>query len=384
MWQLLNREMNYAWGSPTSIPDFVGTQPTGEPVAELWMGAHPLAPSSIVDGDSTVLLPDLIASDSERILGPDVLSWTSELPFLVKLLAAATPLSLQVHPTAVQAEAGFAAEEKKGIGLTDPMRVFKDRNAKPEIMIALGPTRTLVGFRPVTDILVDLERIEGLWASKLRWALTESLQPLHDGLSHITDRGVWEEHRNNVLPQVAALARSYGVFSLITELTDTFPTDPGVMAPLLMNCASYGHGSVLYTEPETLHAHVNGFGVEVMATSDNVIRAGLTPKHLDREALLASLNGSSTEPHFITSTPEETTFVPPVNEFAVTIFEAGNECTRPGPRIALVIDGEAELVAGGTTLRLPRGHSAFIAHSDGPLTTRGKGTILLTYVPTRK
>lgn len=371
MWKLQNKTLNYAWGSPTAIPSFVGAQATGDPVAELWIGTHPIAPST-VDGQ---LLADMVNADQERFLGARVASTFHELPFLVKLLAADTPLSLQVHPKAEAAVAGYQRENAAGIELTDPVRTYKDPHAKPEIFMALTETTTLVGFRPPEQTHELLSLFSCPWADTLSGIVADG-SCMKGALDFLTSPKEWSGVRDKIL-EVADKHPENDALQLVKLLDSHFPGDPGAGAPLLMNIATYSPGEVLYTGDAVIHAHVSGFGVEVMTSSDNVIRAGLTSKHIDREALLNNIDAVPGPPTFLAASGPYNAFTPPVSEFAATVVRPGDPCPT-GPRIALALADST--IEANETLPLARGEAAFVADCDGDLTVTS-GEVLVAFVP---
>jgi mannose-6-phosphate isomerase len=257
---------HYAWGDRSFIPRLLGTSPDGRPWAELWLGTHPAAPAVVDDGRP---LRDL----------------TGELPYLLKVLAAAEPLSLQTHPTAARARAGFAHEQAIGIPVDAPERVYKDPHPKPELIVALEDFDALCGFRPV-EATVELLRAHGIAALADRLD-GDGLPAVVTGLLHgEIDAG----------PLVDACARAQGPEpQLVVDLAVRHPGDPSAAITLLLNRVTLAPGEALYLAPGTLHAYVGGAGVEVMGPSDNVVRGGLTAKHVDVDELIAVLDVSPLE-----------------------------------------------------------------------------------------
>jgi len=261
MHRVHGRAQHYAWGDPSSIPEMVGEAADGRPWAEWWMGTHPLAPSTLDDG-----------APLESVAG--------ELPFLLKFMAAAQPLSLQTHPDHAEAEAGFALENQRGVPLDAPNRIYRDRSAKPEMLCALTYFDTLCGFRPIDDTLALLDEIE---AHDLAECLRSEKLP---GTVAALYRGEFSPSST-----VAACRRhDRAETNLVTELEGMYPGDPSVVVTLLLNRVLLGAGEAIFLGPGNLHAYLRGFGVEVMANSDNVVRGGLTPKHIDVDELLAVLD----------------------------------------------------------------------------------------------
>ncbi|MFJ6617523.1 mannose-6-phosphate isomerase, class I [Kitasatospora sp. NPDC091335] len=383
--RLVNTVRPYAWGSLTALPELLGQRPTGEPQAELWMGAHPGAPSRADRGEGPRRLDELIAADPEGELGAaSVARFGPALPFLFKILAAGIPLSIQAHPTLDQARAGFAAEEALGIPLDAPERSYRDTNHKPEMVCALGEFEGLCGFRrpaaaarllsglavpglaPVIDRLAAEDRSEAL-----RGALTAALAL--DG----------ETVRRTV--EVLALTDPDGEYAPYARIAADFPDDRGVVAGMLLNHFRLRAGQALYLGAGVPHAYLSGVCVELQANSDNVLRAGLTPKHIDVPELLKVVvfepgAPEALEPVPAGATPGEELYPVPIDEFRLSRFVLdGTEREIDGrtPQILLCTEGAVRLTAAdGTVLDLARGRSAFLPATGTPTRLSGTGSTL--------
>ncbi len=252
---------HYAWGDRTFLPELLGVDPDGRPWAEWWLGTHPGGPATLVDG------------------GP-LRDTAGELPYLLKVLAAAEPLSLQTHPSAAQAAAGFAREERDGPALDAPHRIYRDPSAKPELICALTPFDAVCGFRPVDATLDLLERIG---AHDLASSLTAS------GLA-ATVEGIYRRTVDVGSTLAACARRAEPEAQLVAELAERYPGDPSGVVTLLLHRVRLEPGEALFLGPGNLHAYLHGVGVEVMGASDNVVRGGMTTKHIDVDELLATLD----------------------------------------------------------------------------------------------
>ncbi len=276
---------HYPWGHPVAIPRLLGLEPDGRPWAELWFGTHLGGPSRLVEvADNIVDRPHSAADDTHGMSTP-LVSVSGELPFLVKFLAAAEPLSLQSHPSQQQAQAGYARENRLGVPVSNSRRIYRDPFAKPELVCALGRFEALCGFREPTHTVDLLHKIGGS-ASNLATMLAD-----HD-LDH-TVRQIFT-HRDEYLPilhDTIAACRDHPSPSAqwVVRLGEKYPDDVSVLVTLLLNHVVLEPGQALYLGPGNLHAYLSGMGIEVMGSSDNVVRCGLTNKHVDVNELLATV-----------------------------------------------------------------------------------------------
>ncbi|MEU9287363.1 mannose-6-phosphate isomerase, class I [Streptomyces sp. NPDC048275] len=374
--RLDNTVRPYAWGSTTAIPRLLGVQPTGEPQAEMWMGAHPGAPSRTARGPLT----EVIDEDPEQELGrAAVAKFGPRLPFLLKILAAGAPLSLQVHPNLEQAKEGYEDEEERGIPMDAPHRNYKDANHKPELICALTEFDGLCGFRApdeTAELLAGLDvdslkpYVDLLHAHPEEAALREVLTALLSA-----DR---EEMARTVNETAAACARLGGAYAPYVDLAHHYPGDPGVIAAMLLNYVQLQPGEALFLGAGVPHAYLNGLGVEIMANSDNVLRCGLTPKHVDVPELLRIVHFEAGDPGVLrpeASPDGEEVYATPIDEFHLSRYAlaagAGpHDLTRATPQILLCTAGEVR--ADGSTLT--PGQSVFVPAGQ-KAEVSGSGTI---------
>ncbi|MEV7547393.1 mannose-6-phosphate isomerase, class I [Streptomyces sp. NPDC089915] len=321
--RLTNTIRPYAWGSTTAIPALLGVEPSGEPQAEMWMGAHPGAPSRLDRGTGGTTLSAVIAADPERELGAAaVAKFGPALPFLLKVLAAGAPLSLQVHPDLAQARAGYEDEERRGVPIDAGHRNYKDPNHKPELICALTPFDGLCGFRPPLEA-ADL--LEGLGV--------DSLKPYVDLLrAHPEDAALREvltavlsadreEMARTVAETAAAAERLGGPYAPYAGLVHDYPGDPGVIAAMLLNHVRLQPGEAMFLGAGIPHAYLDGLGVELMANSDNVLRCGLTPKHVDVPELLKVVVFAPSAPGVLRPEGDgEEVYETPIDEFRLSRF----------------------------------------------------------------
>ena len=381
----------YAWGSRTAIAEFTGRPvPAAHPEAELWLGAHPGDPAWLATGKGETSLLQTLVSDPEGQLGAAVRArFGDTLPFLVKVLAADEPLSLQAHPSAEQAAEGYLREEKLGIPVTSPVRNYRDTSHKPELLLALQPFEALAGFRPVgrtiellrafavsdldpfIDLLDDQSDADGLRALFTTWITAP--QPDLDVLVPAVIDGAINYVRSGE-KQFAAEAKT------VLELGERYPGDAGVLASLLLNRLTLRPGEGIYLPAGNLHAYLHGVGIEVMANSDNVLRGGLTPKHVDVPELLRVLDFAPVSNATLHPTTAEdgieTVYETPAPEFSVSVLGIdgdllGHEVDAPsrhdGPQILLCTEGTAVVHAKSSVVTLERGAAAWVSADDGPI-----------------
>src|SRR4051812_45356682 len=369
MWQLTNAVRYYPWGSRTVIPELLGqSSPAERPHAELWLGAHPDEPSLLDDGRP---LDKAIAAESEALLGPAVAErFGPRLPFLLKVLAAETPLSLQAHPTAEQAEAGFAAEEAAGIPRDDPTRTFKDPYHKPELLLALTTVEALCGFRPVEGSLHCLAKLEvpelkptiaALARGGLRAVIPQLLALEPDRREELV-RGVAESASRFVAVNDPEFINTY---TWAARLAAAYPGDVGVVISLMCNHLKLEPGEAVYLPAGNLHAYLSGAGIEVMASSDNVLRGGLTAKHVDLAALIEVLDFSDGKVPVLHPVLGSCglRYPVPVEDFDLTRVQLDHNAgtlTTPGPQVLLCTEGRAVLSGTDGELSLGKGQSAFV------------------------
>ncbi len=381
----------YAWGSTTAIPTLLGEEPTGDPQAELWLGAHPKAPAQISGRGLDAIIDEdpagLVGSSSVDRFGP-------RLPYLLKVLAADQPLSLQAHPSREQAEAGFAREEAAGVSMDAPHRMFRDDWPKPEMLCALGEMDTLCGFREPAETYA-------LFAQLGVAAAVELVTPLAQGgtsqLAEVFEQLLQLEEPKPLVDEIVAAAgraagdatTSGGTFGRFAgtavELAEFYPGSAGIVAALLMNRVSFGRDQAIFLPAGNLHAYLSGTGVEIMANSDNVLRGGLTPKHIDVAELMSVLDFTPGFAGFVPTIaqgPGVYRYDTPAPEFALWRLELG-DVAAPVPvpaessgRVLLVSAGSVIVRDGSTELTLGQGQSAFVS-AHRPATVTGPGTLFV-------
>jgi mannose-6-phosphate isomerase len=359
---ITNTPRDYAWGSKTALAELLGRVPSGKPEAEYWLGTHPGSPSLTSAGT----LADI-----------------TDLPFLLKVLAAGSPISLQVHPTTAQAEVGFARENAAGIPVDAPNRNYRDQFAKPEMVYALTPFRALCGFRPVAetrellkplasdartapllDRLVDDSGIESVFT----WLITKG-----DGVAELIDG-------------LSVTANVGPVWDTVRSLSAAFPGDAGIAISLLLNNVELSPSEAIYLPAGVIHSGQSGLGIELLGPSDNVLRGGLTPKHVDVPELLAILDFAPIPVPYLVPTrpvPGVSVFSPKTADFVLIAVEGAlAEFTQEinGPVIAFCTRGEFELAGGSTAVSLTRGDSFYISADEESLLLTGDGTLFLATV----
>lgn len=369
---LSNEPRDYAWGSASAIAELQGRVPTGGPEAEVWFGDHPGSPARLGDGRS---LPEARSAAGQP-----------PLPFLLKILAASSSLSIQAHPDIAQARAGFASEEDAGIPRDAADRIYRDDNHKPEVIVALSdPFRALVGLRPVAD---TLRLLDGLGAAA---GVTRLRIALAGADASVALRGVIEEvlsgRADDMVRDVSDAVTDATVPGFAQELdvlraiVRDFPGDAGIVVALLMNLVVLRPGDAVFAPAGVLHAYQDGLGVELMAASDNVLRGGLTPKHIDVPELL----------RIVDTRPGPAPLLAPVQEGGGEVFDAGVAdfllrrytpagdpvtVSLDGPAIVLATAGEVTVSADERAVTLTPGTAAY-AQDESSVVLSGAGVVYL-------
>lgn len=393
MYEIDNVLRPYAWGSTTAIAGLLHRPESGGPEAELWIGAHPDSPSVATRPDgTTVPLDALIAEDPGHFLGDDsVAAFGPRLPFLTKVLAAAKPLSLQVHPSLEQARAGFARENGEGVPSDAPNRNYRDDNHKPEMIFALTPFDALCGFREPAksrDVFLHLAGCLELSGSGVPAVLTDVIDDLSQDDEGAALRSAFErliaggdavaEATKIVVEALASgapMAPYQPELATVLSLNGEYPGDPGVLISLLLNRLSLEPGEAVYLPAGNVHAYLHGMGVEVMASSDNVLRGGLTPKFVDVPELLKTVVFASVGVPMLRAGVSELgqeLYQPPFREFQLQRIELLPDggpvpLAQSGAAVVIVTAGSVYLDSPKGDLRLDRGGSAFLPAADAPV-----------------
>lgn len=390
--KLENVIQNYAWGSRSAIGEMFGiSNPTNEPQAEIWMGAHPNGCSKLAD--SGQLLSDYIGQNRTKTLGAYTAARFGELPYLFKVLSAETPLSIQVHPSKRKSELGYAREHLDGTEINQATLNYKDPNHKPELIYALTFYKAMNGFRPIAQIvcLFKEAQIHTLdeEISKLEF------QPTSDALRAFftTIMSLEGERKQQALnelyaacerPAKTALGRE--ALSYSDDFRAHYMDDIGLFAPLMLNTIELAPGEAMFLQAETPHAYVQGTGLEIMANSDNVLRAGLTPKHIDVPELIDNTRFCSIDPASIKLKPifkdNKLSFPVPVDDFGFDIVTSTGEAACQYVRsaeIVFCIEGEVTVCVNAQEITLKRGESAFIAHDSVAYQYTGIGRFARAY-----
>jgi mannose-6-phosphate isomerase len=388
LFKLRNQIKHYQWGSPEWIPRLMGTpNQDGRPWAELWMGSHPGAPSLIetgrpLDAGEPSSLGELIARNPAYCLGETGAKQYGALPFLFKLLAAEKPLSIQAHPNRAQAREGFERENRAGLALDAPGRNYRDPNHKPEIICALSPFTGMCGFRKPAEIKGLLAAflsppeagtslvkgfaplIKALDAESTAAALRNFLAALFD-----LSAGLRAELTAYILGAKNSGGVSTAQWELMRRFAELYGGDPALIAPLYLNLFSLAPGEAVFLRAGVPHAYIHGFGIELMANSDNVLRGGLSPKHVDVPELLRILDFSPLRPEIFMAPPEDSdggacfTYPAPCGEFALTVMRGGGgerTLAPAGAAICVVTQGEVLISGEHERVTLKSGESVFI------------------------
>ena len=414
LFKLTGTVQHYDWGGFDFIPALLGEpHPSPKPCAELWLGAHAGGPSLVDSPDGAVPLPQLISASPDRVLGAAVATrFQNTLPYLLKILDARKMLSIQAHPTIAHAQAEFAAEEARGIALSDPKRNYKDKNHKPEVHVALTDFWMLHGFRPLEEIAANLRDVAELRELMLDFGERLS-QAGHDAAA-----------RTSVLKNLYARAMTMPqdeVDSILSPLIERlekqastskeepdfwaaraareFPLpgghlDRGIFSIYLLNLVRLNPGEATYQSAGTLHAYLEGVNVELMANSDNVLRGGLTPKNVDVPELMRVVRFDEGHAAIIPGQDAgngETLFSTPAEEFELSRLNCLPErpyrrTHRSGPDILIVLKGEVVASCAHGEVRLKSGESLFATQdADYTLAVQGEpATVFKASVPSSR
>lgn len=414
--ELRNVPRDYAWGAPGAISAILGAdgacrsdRGADAPEAELWLGAHPGSPARVLERERSLAqclpLDEWIAKQPERALGRYAAGLHDDrpvLPFLLKVLAAAEPLSLQTHPSLAQAAAGFAAEEARGVPIDAPERSYRDPLHKPELLLAVSERfRALAGFRPIAESVhvfsVLAEALNDDTAAVI-WNIVRELRAIETagtewGLKAIVRRLLeWGANTPLVLAVTAAANALQGAGHLdeqaalavdtVERLSSRYPGDPGIAIALLLNRLELQAGEAIFLEAGTLHAYLEGVGLEIMAGSDNVLRGGLTPKHIDIPELLNTLDARILlDPRV---TPRELDeglieLAPGVPDFRLLVMTSERErsLALDGPAIALALHGDWRLDGDASGTVLGETSATFITPDEGRIRMSGEGQLII-------
>lgn len=392
---LKNSVQEYNWGSKTFIQELLGKS-SDNPMAELWMGAHPKAPSSVFLDNKSVPLPALIQKEPLNILGPAISGrFNKELPFLFKILAASMPLSIQAHPDRQQAVTGFENENSIKISINSPIRNYRDKNHKPEILCAITPFTALKGFRNIEDILFNFSQFDIPSLKKLSEMLNNS--PDQNGLKKFfsslmtlepDDR---EEIINKAVLSAEKVVQPDQEQKWIIRFRQVFGMDLGVLSPLFLNLVHLNPGDALFIPSGELHAYLDGNGIELMANSDNVLRGGLTTKHVDVNELINILNFNQKPVEILRpekSPQGELKYKTPAEEFALSIINLEQEHSYRSPQernveIMICVNGNAGFLEleSGQRVDVTRGESIIIPAAVKQYNIQGNAMLYKATVP---
>lgn len=397
VYRLENEIMPYAWGSTTAIPGLLGrSNPEGAPQAELWMGAHPKAPSMVVAGDRRVPLDRIIAENPKPMLGASVLRrFGDRLPFLFKVLSASKALSIQAHPNLRQAREGFRRETEEGVPIDSPVRNYRDDNHKPEILCALGEFWGMKGFRTVRESAANIRRIGIPALEPLERLLAREREPesvlLRGFIEGLLSLGREEAQRLAEEAADRSAAIDEEQFRWVVRLASQYPGDVGVLAPLFLNVVRLEPGEAVFQKAGELHAYLEGTGIELMANSDNVLRGGLTPKHIDVEELVSVLAFEASESGIIHSAESEGwgSYETPIEEFRLSRLSSSHLHQYPSGamrsiEILLCVGGAGEVSWTGPAagrMELHKGESVLVPAEVSSYTLSGELDLFRADVP---
>ena len=392
-----NTVQEYAWGSYTAIPELLGNvSPAKVPQAELWMGAHPKAPSMVKCDGNWISLLELIEGNPKHILGEKVAEkFDNSLPYLFKVLAAAKPLSIQAHPSIDQAKQGFERENRQGIPLDDYNRNYKDDNHKPECICAMTLFWALNGFRKISAIVGLMEKICPQGLKKQLDTLREQQSPIELKNFFQTLMTMNHKRQTKIIAHAVSNAKKFTdddpAYKWMIDLHKEYPSDIGVFSPILLNLICLEPGQAMFLPAGELHAYLDGVGIELMANSDNVLRGGLTPKHIDMPELLNVLNFEEREVNIVETKQInecECVYESHAEEFILSIIDVKEGIIYNSPahrsiEILLCTNGKATITDPGKNDRvvIDRGKSIIIPAVVKKYSIQGNAAFYKAAVP---
>jgi mannose-6-phosphate isomerase len=393
--KMKNTIQEYAWGAVDAIPRLIGMDNSDKkPMAELWMGAHSRGPSLLVDGDSEFSLREYVLNNKEAALGKETAEKYGDLPFLFKVLAAGSPLSIQVHPDKKQAEEGFARENKEQIPLDAFNRNYKDDNHKPEIICALTDFWAMRGFRKEEEILTRFEDLDlPVFRNEVK-ALRDNIGSPRAIESFFNAVMSLDGERKDLFIRELrdAVSQKKGdEYNWVLRLMEKYPEDAAVASPLYLNLVKLDPGQAMYLDAGELHAYLDGLGMELMASSDNVLRGGLTPKYIDREELKRVVNFIGMEPEILTARSNKEgveVYKTPSREFELSriVLSGEKKIYKPGSdkkvQILIITEGSVKiLVNGEKSFTALKGESLFVPAAADTWAIEGDAVLYRASIP---
>lgn len=394
--KLHNSIQAYSWGSTKIISHLLGNKEANNPQAELWMGAHSKASSKVKLDGKFVPLDDLIRRLPEYLLGKRIYNSYKGLPFLLKVLAVAKPLSIQVHPMLSQALNGFYKEEQLQIPIDSPHRNYRDKQDKPELIVAIEPYSMLVGFKSYDQIINSLKQFD---IAPLKRALYfMHRDPNKERLRRLISLALQlsKEDRFKLVDEIVSLSKNNHnkESKRIRELANEFPGDIGVLGPLLLNMVDLAPGEGVFVGAGLFHTSLSGTAIELQANSDNVIRGGLTSKHVDIHEIIHIGDFNPHIPTIITGNQhnsEEYHYYTAAKEFALSEIVLGglnkqsrlSFLTNTSPEILFVLEGNCVISdSNSVETNCKKGESVIVPACIDSFTLKGSGKIFRAKVPT--
>ena len=393
IYKMKNVIQDYAWGSSSAIPELLEYENKDRiPQAELWMGAHQRGTSRLIGEKGNISLSEYINENKEEILGEHISSLYGDLPFLFKVLAAGSPLSIQVHPDKKQAEEGFRKENERSVPLDAFNRNYKDDNHKPEIICALTPFGAMCGFRTYEKILANFQKVDlNIFRKEVkRFSHNRTPEGLESFFNEIMSLD--GEKKNLFINELVSKSENIkeDVFEWVLKLYGKYPEDAAIAAPLYLNLLLLQPGQALYLSAGELHAYLDGMGMELMASSDNVLRGGLTPKYIDRDELKKILKFSGVDPNILEARKikeGESTYFTPSEEFELTRIDLDKDSDyfiEKNNKVQILFAVEGHVLFSSEKekdLLLNKGESVFIPFNAGKWRLKGEAILYRAAVP---
>ncbi|MDA3851283.1 MAG: mannose-6-phosphate isomerase, class I [Spirochaetaceae bacterium] len=378
IFKMENPIQHYTWGSKSYLPNLLNLDAHGKPWAELWMGAHPKAPSWVMTAQGKITLREWIDRNRENTLGIKIWEKFKDLPYLFKILSIENPLSIQVHPNKIQAREGYLKEDKENIPMDSPQRNYKDNNYKPELLVAISDMWILKGFRSFEDFLSKIDFAPAFFKEKIMKLYSKGKKDIWKDFFYWF-MGMNDQEEEMLLQSIENMIGDSPEYNWVKTLQGYYPGDISVLAPLYLNLIQLKSGEAMYQRDGELHGYLKGNGIELMSNSDNVLRCGLTAKHMDIQEVLKISRFEESAIEFIK--PQNGQYKVDIEDFALQCFNGSDTWIidlKYSPVILLNLQGTLVVSNQDESFEVMPGNSVFIDKGTSKITV--KATDAMFYI----